>query len=35
LICGVYSNHNDKKLQSVASKKFVDYVKEEIKKLNS
>jgi hypothetical protein len=35
LICGVYNNHNDKELKSIASKKFVDYAKKEIEKLKS
>ena len=35
LICNVYSSHNDKKLQNIASKKFVEYARNETKRLDS
>ena len=35
LICNVYSNYNDKKLHKTASKKFVEYAMNEIKRLDS
>ena len=35
LICNVYSSYNDKKSQNIASKKFAEYARNEIKRLDS